>query len=86
MMDGFAEHLGYLSKYAETFLEYPDVQKVKYDSSAISTSNANCTIQALSSAYQFLLKFCAAARRVFVDDGGETRRECLHLPFLSPSG
>jgi hypothetical protein len=86
MMDDFAKHLVYLSKYAETFLEYPDVQNVRYRSCAISTSVANYTIQALSSAYQYLLEFCAAARKVFVDDCGETRRECLHFSFCVLSG
>jgi hypothetical protein len=29
MMGDFAKHLEYLSKYAETFSEYPDVQNVR---------------------------------------------------------
>jgi hypothetical protein len=84
MMDDFAKHLDYLSKYAETFSEYPDVQNVRYQSCATSTSVANYTFQALSSAYKYLLEFCAAARKVFVDDGGETRRECPHFSFCPP--
>jgi hypothetical protein len=30
MMGDFAKHLDYLSKCAATFLEYPDVQNVRY--------------------------------------------------------